>query len=129
MKHKLKTLSLAAGATLALTAMAGSMAADRVLNAGEVKKLITGNTAHVTRVHNGEQWNLYFAPDGKGYKTEGEASGTWEVKDNGEHCVSWSPKPKYACARVADIGDGKYARLKDDGSHLVIWKIEAGKKL
>lgn len=126
MKQKLKNLSLVAGATLALTAMAGSMAGDRILSADEVKKLISGNTVRVTLVSNGDQWSIFFAPDGKGYESKDQARGTWEVKDNGEHCASWA---KLKCAKVADIGGGKYARLKPDGEQAVTWTIEAGNKL
>jgi len=126
---KLKSLSMAALAAVSLTTMAGASAGDRLLSADEVKKLISGNTAHVTRAKDGAQWNLYFAPDGKGYKKEGEAAGTWEVKASGEHCVSWASNDKVRCLRVADNGDGTYARVLPNGKKIVNWKMEAGKKL
>lgn len=126
MKQKLKNLSLVVGATLALSAMAGSMAADRALNADEVKKLISGNTVRVTQVNNGKQWSIFFASDGKGYEAKDQARGTWEVKENGEHCASWAT---LKCAKVVDIGGGKYARIKPNGEHAVTWTIEAGNKL
>ena len=126
MKQKLKKLSLVAGATLALTAMAGSLAADRILNADEVKKLISGNTVRVTQINNGKQWSIFFAADGKGYESKDQVRGTWEIKENGEHCASWAA---LKCAKVADIGGGKYARLKPSGEQAVTWTIEAGNKL
>jgi len=106
--------------------MAGSMAAERVLNADEVKKLISGNTVRVTLVSKGKQWSIFFAPDGKGYEIKDQVHGTWEVKDSGEHCASWA---KLKCAKIVDIGGGKYARIKPDGEHAVTWTIEAGNKL
>lgn len=129
MLKQLKSLPIIIATIATVGTMASAVAGDRVLSAEELKKLITGNTAHVTRVKDGKKWNLYFAPDGKGYKEEGKVAGTWEVNAKGEHCVTWAPVPKFACALVADIGDGKYARLKPNGDHLVIWKIETGKKL
>jgi hypothetical protein len=126
LKQKLKSLSLVAGAILAFTAMAGSMAADRVLSADEVKKLISGNTVRVTQINNAKQWSIFFAADGKGYESKDQARGTWEIKENGEHCASWAV---LKCAKVADIGGGKYARIKPNGDHAVTWTIEAGNKL
>ena len=119
-------ISAATAVILLLSSLVNSMAADRILTADEVKKLIAGNTVHVTLVSNGKQWKIFFAPDGKGYESESEARGTWEVKDNGEHCASWAT---LKCARIADLGDGKYARLKSGGDIAVTWKIEAGKHL
>jgi len=128
MANKLKSFSMAALAAVSLTTMAGASAGDRLLSADEVKKLITGNTVHVTVVQNGKQFSVYFAPDGKGYSKKGER-GTWEVKDNGEHCVSWAKRDAVRCLRIADTGDGGYARVFSDGKKANIWKIEAGKKL
>ncbi len=106
---------------------ASSAIANKTLSADEVKKLITGKTVHVTRKHDGKQWKLYFAPDGKGYQTADSAAGTWEIKDNGEHCASWAT---LKCAKIADLGNSQYARLKPNGDVAVTWtKIEDGKKL
>jgi endonuclease YncB( thermonuclease family) len=129
MANTLKSLSMAAVAAVSLTTMAGTLAGDRLLSADEVKKLISGNTAHVTRVKDGDKWNVYFATDGKAYKKEGEVAGTWEVKDSGEHCVSWASNDKVRCLRIADIGGGLHARVLPNGKKIVTWKVEAGKKL
>lgn len=126
MKQKMKALSLIVGAALALTALASAMAADRVMSAEEVKKLISGNTVRVTATGNGNQWSIFFAPDGKGYEAKDVARGTWEVKDDGDHCASWA---MLKCGKITDIGDGKYARIKPNGARVVIWTIEAGNKL
>lgn len=82
------------------------------LSAEDVRKLITGKTVVVTVAAGGEQWKLYFSPDGQGYRTSGNSVGTWEVKETGEHCTTWA---NIKCARIVYLGDGKYGRLNQKG--------------
>lgn len=126
MNSTFRFLSIALASAFVLGG-ATSALASKTLSADDVKKLITDKTVHVTRKHDGKQWKIYFAADGKGYETAGDVAGTWEVKDSGEHCVTWAP---LKCAKVADLGNGTYARLKGNGDVAVTWtKIEDGKHL
>jgi hypothetical protein len=126
MQRKLSAVVIAMTATIAMVGPT-SVSADRTLGAAEIKALITDKTVHVTRKKDGAQWKIFFAADGKGYESAGEAKGTWEVKDNGEHCTSWAP---LKCAKIANLGDGNYARLSPNGDVAVTWtKIEDGKQL
>lgn len=112
---------------LALVAMPSlSSAEQKILSAAEVKALITGKTVSVTFKKNGKQWKMYFSPEGKSFRDNGK-EGEWKVTDEGQHCITGI---KFKCAKVADLGDGTYARLKSNGKPSVIWtKIEDGKHL
>jgi len=124
--NKFTFLSVALASTVILGGTTPALG-NKTLSADEVKKLISDKTVHVTRKHDGKQWKIYFAADGKGYQSADSAAGTWEVKENGEHCVTWA---KLKCAKVADLGGGQYARLNGNGDVAVTWtKIEDGKKL
>ena len=108
--------------TLSFAAISGDL-----LSADEVKKLITDKTVHVTVNDNGQQMKFYFAPDGRGYETGNRVIGMWEVRDNGEHCASWSA---LKCARIENLGNGQYGRLNPAGKAVLTWtKFEDGNKL
>ena len=103
-----------------------SIAEQKTLSGEALKTLITGKTVSVTHKQSGKQWKMYFGADGKTADSKG-GSDTWEVNANGEHCNTFA---KLKCAKVADMGDGTYARLTPNGDIAVIWtKIEDGKHL
>lgn len=122
-KHIFSNLSL----LLVLMIAPGVSGADQKIVSGDaLKSLISGKTVSVTHKMSGKQWKMFFAADGKSTRDTGE-EGTWEINDKGEHC---NTGVKLKCAKVADLGDGTYARLKPNGSVAVTWtKIEDGKKL
>lgn len=96
-----------------------------MLSGDEIKALITGKTVYVTHKANGNQWKTYFAADGTTAASNSDG-GRWEIKD-GKHC---NTGVKLVCAKVADLGDGIYARLKPNGDIAVVWtKIVDGKDL
>lgn len=97
----------------------GSAQADATLDAAAVKQLITGNTAHVQR-GDGTTLKNYFSPDGKVIRYEkGETSeGTWQVKDDGTHCVEGMAG---GCAKIVKNGDGSYDRVLPWGKVPVTW--------
>lgn len=83
--------------------------AGETLDAAAVKKLITGNTALVQR-GDGTTLKTYFSPDGKviRYENGNTSEGTWQVKDDGTHCVEGIAG---GCARIVKNGDGSHDRV------------------
>ena len=115
-------------ALLAVTALAPGLclAEKRVLSGDELRALITDKTVQVTRAKDGAQWKVYFGADGKSLSSD-TGEGSWEVNGSGEHCNSGV---RLKCAKVADNGDGSYARLKPNGDVAVTWTtIVDGKDL
>lgn len=110
---------------VAILALAGLMVfsasaqAAETLDAGAVKKLITGNTVHGLSPSGGTQKN-YFAPDGKTYRQVGGKilEGTWHVNDDGAQCVDGMPG---GCANIVRNDDGTYSRVAADGGVLLKW--------
>lgn len=96
--------------------------AEKTLSGDEIKTLLTGKTVYVT-VNSSTQWRQYFAADGGSARDNGETS-DWTVEGD-KHCNTASAT---RCAAIRDNGDGTYARLKPNGSPLVIWtKLVNGK--
>lgn len=103
-----------------------ALAGEKMLSKDELINLIKGKTVTVVVKSNGKQWKMYFSPDGKSIRDNGD-EGEWEVNDKGQHC---NTGVKLKCAAVADLGGGTYARKKPNGDIAVTWtKIEDGKKL
>lgn len=103
-----------------------SVAEQKIVSGGALKALLSGKTVSVTHKSSGKQWKMYFSADGKSIRDNGD-EGDWEISDSGQHCNTGI---KLRCAKVADLGDGTYARLKPNGGVAVLWtKIEDGKHL
>jgi hypothetical protein len=98
--------------------------AGETLDADAVKKLVTGNTAHVLGPRGASK--NYHSPDGKLIRLFDGAvyEGTWQVKDDGTHCVKGMPG---GCGKISDNGDGTYTRNRDDGEILKWPAIVNGK--
>ena len=107
---------------LALTALivcCGSALAGETLDAAAVVKLITGNTVHVLR-SDGTTIKNYFSTDGKviRYENGNTSEGTWQVKDDGTHCVEGIAG---GCARIMKNGDGSYDRVQPWSKAAITW--------
>lgn len=110
---------------LAVTSGA-SFADQKIVGADALKALMSGKTVSVIHNNSGREWKMYFSPEGKSIRDNGD-EGAWEVNSSGQHC---NTGVKLKCAKVADLGDGTYARLKPSGDIAVTWtKIEDGKHL
>ena len=95
--------------TFAGLVMASLAYAGEELSGDAVKQLISGNTAHTYL--NGIEFKNHFAADGKLYRQMDGAitEGTWEVKNNGLHCVGGGVQN--SCAKIVKNDDGTYDRL------------------
>ena len=110
---------------LAVTSGA-SFADQKIVDADTIKALITGKTVSVTHERSGNEWKMYFSPEGKSIRDNGDEA-DWRINSEGQHCNTGVP---LECAKVADLGNGTYARIKPNGDIAVIWtKIEDGKHL
>lgn len=108
-----------------LVLSSGAALAGETLDAAAVKKLITGNTVLAQR-GNGSTVKNYFSPDGKLIRLENGATseGTWQVKDDGTHCVEGMPG---GCARIVNNNDGTYDRVQQWGPPVTFKSIVSGK--
>lgn len=112
-------------ALMALIICCGSALAGETLDAAAVKKLLTGNTAHVQR-GDGTTLKNYFSPDGKliRYENGATSEGTWQVKDDGTHCVDGLPG---GCGRIVKNSDGSYDRVQAWGRPVTFSAVVNGK--
>ncbi len=103
-----------------LLVLCGSAQAGETLDAAAVKKLITGNTAHIQR-GDGSSLKTYFSPDGKVIRHENgvTSEGTWQVKDDGMHCVEGIAGG--GCARIVKNADGSYERVQPWSKAAITW--------
>lgn len=93
--------------------------AAETLDAGAVRKLITGNTA-LGMAPNGSTMKNYFSPDGNLIRQLGDKTveGTWKVNDDGSQCVEGVPG---GCATIVRNDDGTYDRVQPNGTSRLKW--------
>lgn len=93
--------------------------AAETLDAGTVKKLVTGNTV-VGVLPDGGTIKNYFSDDGKIYRLAGGVAfeGTWQVKDDGTHCIDFG---SINCAKIVKNDDGSYNRVMTNGKVAIRW--------
>lgn len=101
-----------------------AQAGDR-LDAEAIKKLITGNTVNVVR-GDGSSIKNYFSADGKVIRYENGATseGTWQVKDDGMHCVEGMIGD---CGRIEKNSDGTHDRVPPFGRPVTWTSVTSGK--
>lgn len=113
----------------------GVVAQDAVqegrLDAQQVKELISGNTVECYHKKKKFSYIIYFAPDGAalGISTDlRERKATWQVSDDGYHCVHWSDKAAPICHGIFPNGDGSYQRKKrgSNKSGITMKRVEVG---
>ena len=101
--------------------------ADQTLTQDEVKSLFTDKTFDGVNTKSGRAFSIYFSPDGTvaiTYSDGKSTSGTWNVTDDGQHCVSLS-----GCSVVIDKGEGVYHKVKDGAQTHLLKNPRAGKQL
>ncbi len=105
-------------------------AADTMMNADQIKKLVAGKT--ITAKHNlkGFKFTVYFDKDNKTAlrKQKGNTIKTsYSVKGN-MHCLLWKGQDR--CANIRDNKDGTYSRVNPKGKAIITWsKVTDGKNL
>ena len=124
-----KLLSLALIGCLPLV-VTSTFAADTMLNAEQIKTLVTGKT--ITAKHNlkGFQFTVFFDKDSKTAfrKQKGSTTKTTYSMKGNKHCILWNGKDR--CANIRDNKDGTYSRVNPKGKAVVTWsKITDGKNL
>lgn len=99
--------------------LSGWAHAAETLDAGAVRKLITGNTA-LGVAPNGSTMKNYFSPDGNLIRQLGDKimAGTWKVNDDGSQCVEGVPG---GCAAIVRNDDGTYDRVQSNGASRLKW--------
>ena len=125
MKHKLLSLLLIGCLPLFATAAH----ADSMLNADQVKKLVTGKTMHATHIK-GFKFKVYFDTDNKtAFRAQkGSTTKTTYTMKGNKHCIFWKGEDR--CAGIRDNKDGTYSRINPRGKAVVTWtKATDGKNL
>ncbi len=105
-------------------------AADTMMNADQIKQLVTGKT--VTAKHNlkGFNFTVFFDADNKTAfrKQKGSTTKTTYSMNGNMHCIQW--KGQNRCANIRDNKDGTYSRINPRGKAIITWsKISEGKTL
>lgn len=101
--------------------------AEQTLTQNEVRSLFTDKTFDGINTKAGRAFTIYFAPDGGIAITYADGktnTGTWNVTDDGQHCVSLS-----GCSYVVDKGDGTYHKIRDGVQTHLLKNARAGKQL
>lgn len=92
-------------------------AGEQRLTADEVRALISDSTVECYHHKKDFSYIVYFDPGGsvRGISTDGrERRATWDVTEDGYHCVHWSDKAGPICHGIFPNGDGTYKRKKRD---------------
>ena len=126
MRQVIKTSTLIAVCASAVLAQS-AVAADKMLNAAEVKKIVEGNT--ITAQVDGKSFKAFFDAKGKYTRMmDGKSiDGTYSISADGTHCVDFADK--HTCAKIRDNGNNTFTRI-EDGKEKATWlKVESGKNL
>lgn len=119
MKNALLILALC---TLGFTQ---AVLAEATLSQNDVKSLFTDNTFDGVNIKTGRAFTIYFSPDGTIAITYADGktnTGTWNVTDDGQHCVSLS-----GCSYVIDKGNGTYHKVSDGVQTHLLKNRKAGR--
>ena len=125
---KKKLLSLALTVTLPLVATTAN--AESMLNADQVKKLVTGKTIQAKHNIKGFKFSVYFDKDNKTAfrKQKGNTTKTSYMFKGNKHCIHWNGQNH--CANIRANKDGTWSRINPNGKAIVTWSnISDGKAL
>ncbi len=112
---------------LLLLASVQPVFADQSLPQDQVKSLLYDQTFDGVNTKTGRAFTIYFSPDGTiaiVYQNGKTNTGTWNVTDDGQHCVSLS-----GCSYVFDKGEGVYHKVRDGEQTHILKNQRAGKQL
>lgn len=126
MKINLLSLTVIVGLPLAAT----SANAESMLNADQVKKLVTGKTIQAKHNLEGFKFSVYFDKDNKTAfrKQKGSTTKISYMFKGDKHCTQW--KNQTRCANIRANKDGTWSRVNPNGKTVITWSsISDGKKL
>lgn len=104
-------------------------AAEKMLTAEEINKLIVGNTIHSEVLGSGKTFKVYFEANGKYTRVQGGevTDSTYRTNADGTHCINF--KGSDYCATIRDNGDGTFTRI-EGGKPKIKWtRVVSGKDL
>lgn len=126
MKKKLLSLTF----IVCLPLIATNANAESMLNAEQVKELVTGKTIQAKHNIKGFKFSVYFDKDNKTAfrKQKGSTTKTSYMIKGNKHCLQW--KGQNHCANIRDNKDGTWSRINPKGKAIITWSnITDGKKL
>ena len=126
MNKRLLSIALVAGLPLVATAAN----AESILNANQVKKLVTGKTIQAKHNLEGFKFSVYFDKDNKTAfrKQKGSTTKINYMFKGDKHCTQW--KDQIRCANIRANKDGTWSRINSSGKTVITWSsISDGKKL
>lgn len=107
-----------------LAAVSGPALAATPLGGDQIRKLVSGNTVSLHSVARGDNYLIYYAPDGSAVSRSDSngttVKGVWRITDSGEWCNHWKGGAE-RCGNVIDNGDGTFNRL-ENGRLRSVWK-------
>lgn len=107
-----------------------SSAEERTLSQAEAQELFSDKTFDGHQVVKNKDFRVFSSSDGQHtvHFANGKVkTGTWEVDDEGRHCVTLRKK---RCTKVVAVGDGVYHKKKANGKHThTLSNFQAGNQL